>query len=283
MRLLTTFFLIFIPVTLALHVWTVSAGLSLVTAGALMWSVGGSALLAILITRSPWSVIGWRLGKLKYWLIAIFLPLVYGLIAYGGAAALGLAGFGGMEELTVYATAVTKGDTFTLTGLATTLGLVLTVNLAIGFFLATGEEIGWRGLLTPKLTEATGFIAATLIVGALWALWHFPILLFGDYHAGGEPWAEAASFFVMVVAISGAFAWLRLASGSVWPAAVLHATHNCFLQSVFDPLSSRAESSITMVGEFGVVTAIVCVLVCAPFWIAGMRWEGENGPNSGPA
>ena len=76
---------------------------------------------------------------------------------------------------------------------------------------------------------------------------------------------------VMITAISGAFAWLRLQSGSLWPAVTLHASHNLFLQTIFDPMSTRDDSHITMVGEFGVITAGMCVLICLPFWIAGMR------------
>src|SRR5690606_10661554 len=107
--------------------------------------------------------------------------------------------------------------------------------------------------------------------------WHLPILMFSDYNAGGEKLYELISFVVMITAISGAFAWLRLDSGSLWPAATLHASHNLMLQAIYDPMTARGDSAITMVGEFGVVTAVVCVLICLPFWIAGMRRAKRAG------
>lgn len=38
-----------------------------------------------------------------------------------------------------------------------------------------GEEFGWRGFLLPGFTAATGWRRASLIVGALWSLWHLPL------------------------------------------------------------------------------------------------------------
>lgn len=40
-----------------------------------------------------------------------------------------------------------------------------------------GEEIGWRGFALPRLCKAHGPIRATLVLGALWALWHVPMFV----------------------------------------------------------------------------------------------------------
>ncbi|MDX9864655.1 MAG: CPBP family glutamic-type intramembrane protease [Anaerolineaceae bacterium] len=45
-------------------------------------------------------------------------------------------------------------------------------------------------------------------------------------------------FTILVVGISTVFAWLRLQSGSLWPAAVLHASHNLFVQAIFTSLTA---------------------------------------------
>lgn len=37
---------------------------------------------------------------------------------------------------------------------------------------ATGEEIGWRGLMQPLLETRMGRLAAVLVTGIIWALWH---------------------------------------------------------------------------------------------------------------
>jgi len=49
-----------------------------------------------------------------------------------------------------------------------------------------------------------------------------------------------------IAAASVGFAWLRLAlPAAVWTVAILHASHNLFLQEVFDPLTvNRGEDRV---------------------------------------
>jgi len=104
----------------------------------------------------------------------------------------------------------------------------------------------------------------------MWAAWHYPILLMGDYNAGTSAWFGLSCFTLMVIGSSYLAAWLRLASGSLWPPAILHASHNLFIQGVFTPLTTV--TSITkdlntnhLIDEFGiglvVTTLIAAVLV----------------------
>ena len=37
-----------------------------------------------------------------------------------------------------------------------------------------GEELGWRGFAFPHLLKTNNFIITNLIIGIVWALWHFP-------------------------------------------------------------------------------------------------------------
>jgi membrane protease YdiL (CAAX protease family) len=48
--------------------------------------------------------------------------------------------------------------------------------ILINFFMGPlGEELGWRSFLYPNLKNHFGWMAAALIVGVVWALWHAPL------------------------------------------------------------------------------------------------------------
>jgi membrane protease YdiL (CAAX protease family) len=43
-----------------------------------------------------------------------------------------------------------------------------------GLFFAITEELGWRGFVLPRLQARTSALTSSLILGLLWACWHFP-------------------------------------------------------------------------------------------------------------
>jgi membrane protease YdiL (CAAX protease family) len=122
-----------------------------------------------------------------------------------------------------------------------------------------GEEIGWRGYMLTRLIDA-GVPMPLLASGIIWALWHFPLILSGVYAAGPHPAISAGLFLIDVVGIGYVIAVLRLRSGSVWPAAVLHGTWNAIIQGPFDQ-SSTGPGATVWVGESGILVAIVSLAV----------------------
>src|ERR1051325_7008488 len=92
-------------------------------------------------------------------------------------------------------------------------GIPFVMSILIACFFALGEEIGWRGFLVPELSRFMNFTQVGLISGVIWTLWHFPLILFGNYHGAGPLWYSLAMFTLLVMATSFVQAWLRLASG----------------------------------------------------------------------
>ncbi|WP_432457598.1 CPBP family intramembrane glutamic endopeptidase [Cellulomonas iranensis] len=97
----------------------------------------------------------------------------------------------------------------------------------VAMLTVTGEEIAWRGALHTTLARY-GLVRATVGIGALWALWHLPLLL--AYRAGGDMTgrdvvASMVNLLVAALVIGAA----RALSGSVWPAAWAHALLNTTL------------------------------------------------------
>jgi membrane protease YdiL (CAAX protease family) len=120
--------------------------------------------------------------------------------------------------------------------------------------------------LVPELSKQMSFTKLSLLSGVIWAAWHSPILLFADYNAGTNRWYALACFTVMVVSQCFVFAWLRLKSGSLWPAALLHGSHNMFVQEIFDNLMRDTGRTRWYTTEFGVALALASAALAVYFW-----------------
>jgi membrane protease YdiL (CAAX protease family) len=136
-----------------------------------------------------------------------------------------------------YGVALNSGVTLVPISFAVT----ATVFVVIGALTALGEELGWRGFLVPELARSTSFHRVALISGGIWAAWHAPLIVFADYNAGTPAWYSVACFSATGVSVGVVSAWLRLSSGSAWPAVLLHASHNSFIQTFFDPATASTE------------------------------------------
>ena len=102
---------------------------------------------------------------------------------------------------------------------------VVLLNAAIVTPVTFGEEYGWRGYLLPKLLPL-GEVKASLIVGAIWGMWHLPALMLGLNYPGEALWAALLLFGTTTVLLSFPFTWLMVASRSVLIVAIAHATLN---------------------------------------------------------
>jgi membrane protease YdiL (CAAX protease family) len=158
--------------------------------------------------------------------------------------------------------------------------LVIPACLVLGalqsMLSATGEELGWRGFLVPTLARSMSFTRVSLISGAIWAVWHMPLIIFADYNGGTPAWYSVMCFFVMVVSMGFVFAWIRLRSGSVWPAAILHGAHNLFVQAFFDRVTVDTGPTKWLTSEFGAALAITIGVTAWIFWRARGAVETPN-------
>ena len=228
---------------------------------ALMWSPGVGAIVTRLLFQRDLRGQGWRWGATRWAALAYVLPLGYATAAYG---LVWLAGLGGVDLGRFQIGVVTFFVLRTLQSLLS----------------ATCEELGWRGFLVPTLARTMSFERTALVSGAIWAAWHVPLIVFADYNAGTPTWYGVLCFAVMVVSLSFAFAWLRLRSGSVWPAAILHATHNLFVQAFFDRVTVDTGPTRWLTSEFGAALALTTAVTAWIFWRArhALPSAGERSP-----
>ncbi len=75
---------------------------------------------------------------------------------------------------------------------------------------------------------------------------------------------SAGLIVISITSLGYVIARLRLESGSVWPAVVLHAAWNHIIQQLFDPATTGAGATL-WVGESGVITALTLVLAAVVF------------------
>jgi membrane protease YdiL (CAAX protease family) len=218
-----------------------------------MWCPGVAAILTRLITQRNVRGQGWKPRTLKLLGLAYILPVLYALPVYLLAWGIGLGGFDPSKW-------AAQGSLSPAAGLL----ILASVGVLVSFLSATGEEIGWRGLLVPELAKLTSFRNTVLISAAIWAAWHMPLIIGANYHGEGTPIAYSiACFIAMVVALSTIMAWITLKSGSLWPAALLHATHNLFVQAVFDTSTVNRGSTGWLTGEFGIGLVVTIAIAAA--------------------
>jgi membrane protease YdiL (CAAX protease family) len=161
--------------------------------------VEGRVGVKVLLRR----VVQWHV-RVKWYAVAVSLP---------AALALAILGINGLLGIPISLTPQQIG---------------LTLILAV---LVVGEEIGWRGFALPRLQTRFNSLAASLILGVLWAAWHLPNALIPglDYYFYAFP-----AFLVWVVSMTVLFTWLaNRTRGSVLIAWIFHASINTTLAIIF--------------------------------------------------
>jgi membrane protease YdiL (CAAX protease family) len=245
-RGLGIYFAVLIPATAVVETLVLRTGEAIgkhpLLIALLMWVPALSSFVARAALREGIADVSFRFGGRTTWraiLVALATPLVVGTVAYGAAWGSGLVAY----------TSPQHGGFFPY------LGLALTAGTAFGILFAGGEEIGWRGYMLTRLVDA-GVPHPLLASGLIWAGWHLPLILSGQYAAGPHPALSAAIFVVSVIGMALVIGILRLRSGSVWPAIILHAAWNAVIQGPFDR-SATGPAATTWVGESGVLVASV--------------------------
>lgn len=158
-----------------------------------------------------------------------------------------------------------------------------TTNLGIGLLVAMigfnlilgplGEELGWRGYFQDRLNQSIGWLEASLVIGAVWFVWHLPLWTIDSPHAQIALPLYAGHVMTYAVIIGAAY---TLSGGSILPAILIHLTVNMAANlAVFagfrDP-SSWFSSSLL---PYTVIAMISVGLVYLRTGQSGLRWLGS--------
>lgn len=200
-----------------------------------------------LITKEGWGHLmlrpdfrrGWRF-YLAGWLLP-FLAIIMGTALFYFIFPRSFdPNFGGAREMAA-GSPLAAADPWTLLLTLTLLPMITSVPVLT--LISLGEELGWRGYLLPKLMErfagtsgddpahsgsldAAAARKAALLIGVIWGVWHWPGLFLAMRSDPEMPILYPVVYTVFTCLLSVLLTWITLCSGSVWPAAIGHGTHN---------------------------------------------------------
>lgn len=258
------------PYLLVIHAHHIAVGNGLVVSF-LMWMPAAAAFLTCRILRLSLDTLGWRWRPARFLWLGYVLPLLYATPVYVACWLFIPHSFAFRSFATVAGESYGFPEWSRASALLLKLPVLATIGVILSCARALGEEIGWRGFLLPRLVMRFGWLTGCLLSGAIWAVWHYPLLLFADYNSGTPKLFSLTCFTLLVFGSAFQLAWLRLRSESLWPCVVLHASHNLFIQSCFDQMTSSTGSAMYLTTEFGAGLAVTCALTAFVLWYFGQR------------
>jgi membrane protease YdiL (CAAX protease family) len=242
------------------------------------WGVGGLGLLAGAY-RPEWALS----ASHPLYYVAAFGPDIAGLIMAGSAG-----GRTGLRRLLARAVPSRPGLPWYL---AVIVGFPV-VTLSAGWFVApdiltslprwdrllpllaltavadpgpVGEEFGWRGFALPRLLERWPPLAASLILGAIWAAWHLPTFFIPTL---SQNRLSIPVFLLESLALSVIMTWLHLRSrGDLLLMILVHVMANYCVGTLGVPFNVWT----------GAAVACAALLVAA----GGLRTETPGGGKLG--
>jgi uncharacterized protein len=155
--------------------------------------------------------------KLVWWLVILSLPIALGWLA-------------------VWVSAQQNGFEFDRTLLSQPAMILPTFFVLFFFGGSFQEEFGWRGFALPKLLETNNPIIASLILGVIWGVWHYPL-----FHIAGasQSFMRFDLFLAFTTAYSFIFTWVYLkTNNNVFTALLLHTAINTGF-SLFPPVEKE--------------------------------------------
>lgn len=231
----------------------------------LMWCPAVGALLTCRYLGRPVSSLGWKWGQTRYQAVSYLIPLGYSVVAYSIAWLTGIAALNPGQTGAAFSHYLGLGPVSRGVGTLLYFVIVGTVGVIQNCATTLGEEIGWRGFLVPELAKRFSFTTTSVLSGAIWALWHVPIIVFAGYNAG-TGWFGLAIVSANMIGLCFVLTWLRLKSGSLWTGVILHASNNHFIQQFFDPMTAYNGRTKYILGEFGIGFTLVVAMLAAYFW-----------------
>jgi len=101
--------------------------------------------------------------------------------------------------------------------------LSILVNLPFLIVLGGLEELGWRGILQPKLEKVITYLPSVLVVGIVWGIWHLPLwLINGTVQSVFPFWL----YLISGIILTSSFTTLYKYTNNLFLSVITHAWFN---------------------------------------------------------
>lgn len=183
-------------------------------------------------------------------------------------------------------------DPAMITAQGLTMETFLIIQFVQGIFLAPlinilpslGEEIGWRGFMTPLFEKLTSRKPALIISGIIWGLWHAPLIVLAGYEYGkeyvGAPYLGVLLFCVITTVLGIVLSFTYDKSKSVILPALMHGSFNA--AATFPLIFAQTDKYDLLLGPapVGIISIIPMALLAAVLFFVGSKKEADSSTES---
>ena len=136
------------------------------------------------------------------------------------------------------------------------------VGSLINIPMFLGEEIAWRGFLTPRLLQLFSEKKAHVISGVIWAAWHFVMIAQGLNYPTIHPVLGFLMMILFCIPVGFIFQYYFSKSGSIFVAALAHGGLNKSAMTITFLLKGDTYNTL-IYGPTGIIGISI-------FWVAAV-------------
>ena len=240
-------------------------------------------MIAVIVSGLPFKKLGWKPRfSFKYLIVSLIGPQLLSWIGAGifflfnrDAFGIGLDSYLAMlpSELTGM---IDTSETAAYAYLTVMIIMSLTFLPISQLLPSLGEEAGWRGVMYPYLKNKLGPVFGKLVGGALWGIWHWPLVILGSYFYEGDYFGKPFLGPVMICLSLCAFGvlidFVYEKTGCIWLPSLMHAAMNSSAMPLMFMLKG-GNSHLSILGPncFGLLGCLPVMVVAVIMVFAGAR------------
>jgi len=160
--------------------------------------------------------------------------------------------------------------------LAQPLAILPTFLMIFFFYGAFPEEFGWRGYLLDRLQARWTALAASLVLGALWGLWHLPAFFINGV---SQAYMPLVPYLIWACAVSIIVTWIyNNTNGNLLAAMLFHASINFSIQlfPVFEPVAGGDQRAFIYLALLTILFSLIVIVIWAPGYLSWHRTQNKE-------